>query len=94
MEGLPQGYRPNVGVCLLNSQNQLAADTAVIIGEVWIACLTLRMTTLLLSESDIRYCENFVEWMVGGDQTVDVKNHHYLKIALNHFLIEKIHHTE
>lgn len=23
MEGLPQGYRPNVGICLINSQGQV-----------------------------------------------------------------------
>ncbi|PIA63703.1 hypothetical protein AQUCO_00201213v1 [Aquilegia coerulea] len=35
MEGVPTGYRPNVGVCLVNSQNQIFVASKLYMPGVW-----------------------------------------------------------
>ncbi|XWS22837.1 hypothetical protein CRYUN_Cryun29cG0070100 [Craigia yunnanensis] len=35
MEGLPPGYRPNVGVCLINSDNQVFVASRLNVPGAW-----------------------------------------------------------
>ncbi|XP_010274693.1 PREDICTED: nudix hydrolase 25 isoform X2 [Nelumbo nucifera] len=35
MEGLPAGYRPNVGVCLINSENQVFVASRLNVPGAW-----------------------------------------------------------